>query len=62
MNKVLKEKIKNIILTKDTYSPEETKLILWYLKEEKESAFDSILNCIKKVINLINENIKDGEE
>ena len=48
MNKVLKEKIKNIILTKDTYSPEETKLILWYLKEEKESAFDSILNCIKK--------------
>lgn len=62
MDKILKEKIRNIILTKDTYTPEETKLIIWYLNEEKGSLFDSILNGVKKIVNLINSNIKDGED
>ena len=59
MNKILKEKIKNIIITKDSYTKEEIQLILWYLKNENGNILDNLLNSIKKIINFINSNIKE---
>ena len=61
MDKILKEKIRNIILTKDNFTPEETKLIIEYLREEKGTTLDKILVGIQKVVKFINSNIKEEE-
>lgn len=59
MKDVLKEKVKNLILSKDEFNKEEIQLILWYLKNEKGNFVDIFLNNLKKLISFVNENIKE---
>lgn len=62
MDEILKHKIENLILSKTEYTEEEIKLILWYLKDKKGNFMDIFLNNLKKLINFINENIKEENE
>ena len=59
MDEILKHKVENLILSKTEYTEEEIKLILWYLKDKKGNFMDVFLNNLKKLINFINENIKE---
>ena len=61
MDKILKEKVKNIILTKDNFTPEETKLIVEYLRDERGSILDQVLSGIQKIVRFINSNTKEGD-
>lgn len=61
MDRILKEKVKNIILTKDNFTPEETKLIIEYLREERGSVLDRILSGIQKIVKFINSNTQEGD-
>lgn len=62
MDEILKHKVENLILSKTEYTEEEIKLILWYLKDKKGNFMDIFLNNLKKLINFINENIKEENE
>lgn len=62
MTEILKEKVKKIILAKDEFTEEEMKLILWYIKSEKPSIIDVILNSTKKIVKFINSNLKEDKQ